>query len=202
MATKTNTILGAAIAGAIIISVGILVYINLPAQTDVVIKDYTAKKTAPPVFSLIYDVEQKNFTLSGLQQIETYTAKGGYRTQSGFIKGFGNYTGVNITTLVRMFTPVPHLYSLVITSEDGETQRFNYTTIQGHVNIYNPDNASDPNPIGTGNMTMLLAFQYEGNWLNESKDGKLKIVFVDEEGSITQASLWWKNVTSMRIITE
>lgn len=202
MTIKTNRILGAVITVAIIISIGVLVYVNLPNQTDVVVQDEPAKKTAPAVFSLIYDDEQRNFTLSGLQQVETFTAKGGYRTQSGLIKGQGNYTGVNITTLVSMFQPTPYLYSLIISSEDGETLMYNYTTIQGHVNIYNPDNASDPNPIGKGNMTMLLAFHYEGTWLDESTDGKVKIVFVDDEGSITQASLWWKKVTSIRIITE
>lgn len=202
MTIKTNRILGAVITVAIIISIGVLVYVNLPNQTDVVVQDEPAKKTAPAVFSLIYDDEQRNFTLSGLQQVETFTAKGGYRTQSGLIKGQGNYTGVNITTLVSMFQPTPYLYSLIISSEDGETLMYNYTTIQGHVNIYNPDNASDPNPIGKGNMTMLLAFHYEGTLLDESTDGKVKIVFVDDEGSITQASLWWKKVTSIRIITE
>ena len=79
---------------------------------------------------------------------------------------------------------------------------YNYSTILGNVDIYNPDNASDPNPIGKGNMTMVLAYQYEGHWLNESNDGKLKIVFLDEKGSITKSSLWWKKVTSIRIITE
>ncbi len=204
MTTNTNKMIGVALAVTIIISIGILLYVNLPKQTDVVVNDddNTAKKTSPSVFSLIYDDEQKNFTLSGLQQIETYTAKGGYRTQSGFIKGFGNYTGVNITTLVSMFSPAPYQYSLTITSEDNETQKFNFTTIQGHVDVYDPHNASNPDPIGKGNMTMMLAFQYEGNWLDESNDGTLKIVFVDEQGSITQASLWWKKVTSMRIITE
>jgi len=49
---------------------------------------------------------------------------------------------------------------------------------------------------------MVLAYQYEGNWLNETSDGKLKIVFLDEKGSITKGSLWWKKVTSIRIITE
>lgn len=204
MTTKTNKIIGAALTITIIISISIFVYINLPKQTVVVEDDddNTINKNAPSIFSLIYDDEQKNFTLSELQQIETYTAKGGYRTQSGFIKGFGNYTGVNITTLIRMFTPPLYLYSLMITSEDNETQLFNFTTIQGQVDVFDPDNASNPDPIGKGNLTMMVAFRYEGNLLDESNDGTLKIVFVDEQGSVTQSSLWWKKVTSIRIITE
>ncbi|MBE3139561.1 MAG: hypothetical protein IMZ53_03155, partial [Thermoplasmata archaeon] len=87
-------------------------------------------------------------------------------------------------------------------SEDGKNLSINYSTILGNVDIYNPDNASDPNPIGKGGVTMVLAYQYEGNWLNESSDGKLKIVFLDEQGSITAGHLWLYKVTSIKIITE
>jgi hypothetical protein len=51
-------------------------------------------------------------------------------------------------------------------------------------------------------MTMVLAYQFEGEWLNESSDGKLKIVFLDGNGSITESILWRKKVNSIRIITE
>ncbi|MBE3120991.1 MAG: hypothetical protein IMZ58_02140 [Thermoplasmata archaeon] len=202
MTTKTNKILSAAVVIAIIVSVAVLVYVNLPKQTDSSSEDNTAHKTTPPVFTLIYDDQQTNFTIGDLAQLETYTAKGGYRTQSGMIKGVGNYTGVNISTLVSMFHPAPLPYSLRVYSEDGKNLSINYSTILGNVDIYNPDNASDPNPIGKGGVTMVLAYQYEGNWLNESSDGKLKIVFLDEQGSITAGHLWLYKVTSIKIITE
>jgi hypothetical protein len=196
MTTKTNKILGALVAIAIIVSVAVLVYVNLPKQKD------TPPKITPPTFTLIYDDEQINYTIANLERLERYTAKGGYRTQSGFIKGKGNYTGVNITTLINILQDVPLQYSLKVFSEDGTNTSYNYSTIMGTVDIYNPDNASDPNPIGKANMTMVLAYQYEGNWLDESSDGKLKIVFLDEKGSVTKSFLWWKKVTSIRIITE
>jgi len=202
MTTKTNKILSAAVAIAIIVSVVVLVYVNLPKQTDSSSEDNTAHKTTPPIFTLIYDDKQKNYTIADLVQLEAYTAKGGYRTQSGFIKGVGNYTGVNISTLVNTFQPAPLLFSFKVYSEDGGNLSINYSTILGNVDIYNPDNASDSKPIGNGGVTMVLAYQYEGQWLNESNDGKLKIVFLNEKGSITQASLWWKKITAIRIITE
>ncbi len=202
MSTNINKIIGAIIAIAIIISIIVLLYVNLPKQTDSNSEDNIPPESNPPIFTLIYDDEQINYTMALLERLEPYTAKGGYRTQSGFIKGLGNYTGVNITTLVDNFQEIPAQYSLQVTDEDGEKMKYNYTTISGQVDIYNPENTSDPNPIGTGNMTMVLAYQFEGGWLNESNDGKLKIVFLDEQGSITKASLWWKKVVSIRIITE
>jgi hypothetical protein len=202
MPSNTNKIIGAVIAIAVILSIVVYIYVNLPKQTEEPTpEDTDDRKTAPAIFTISYDVEQKNYTLSELLQLESYTGRGGYRTQSGSIKGLGNYTGVAMSTLISMFPSLPNLYSLEIFSED-EARFYNYSTIIGNVSIYNPSNASDPNPIGTGTMTMVLAYQYEGDWLNESNDGKLKIVFLDNEGSITESSLWWKKVTSIRLITE
>ena len=202
MTTKTNKILSVAVVMAIILSVAVLVYVNLPKQTDSSSEDNSAHKTTPPIFTLVFDDKQTNYTIADLAQLETYTAKGGYRSQSGFIKGMGNYTGVNITTLVSTFHPTPLSYSLKVYSEDGKNLSINYSTILGNVDIYNPDNASDPNPIRKGGVTMVLAYQYEGKSFNESKDGKLKIVFLDEQGSITAGYLWLYKVTSIKIITE
>ncbi|HUT00356.1 MAG TPA: hypothetical protein VMY59_08575 [Candidatus Thermoplasmatota archaeon] len=201
MTIKTNKILTAVIAIAIIASVAVLVYVNLPKQAETLLEDNTPHNTIPPVLTLIYDDEEKNFTLAELERLEPYTKKGGYRTESGFIKGMGNYTGVNITTLIKTIDSVPLQYIIQVISEDGNLS-YNYSTILGDVTLYDSNNGSNPNPIGKGNMTMVLAYQYEGNWLNETSDGKLKIVFLDEKGSITKGSLWWKKVTSIRIITE
>ncbi|HWR63289.1 MAG TPA: hypothetical protein VN365_02675 [Candidatus Thermoplasmatota archaeon] len=202
MTSKTNKIISLVVAIAIIISLVVLIYVNLPKPTETTDDEPPAHKESPTVFTLIYNDELQNFTLGELERLEPYTAKGGYRTQSGFIKGLGNYTGVNITTLVDNLQPVPYRYTLQVFSDDGENTSYNYSTIIGNVDIYNPDNASDPNPIGKGNMTMVLVYQYEDEWLNESSDGKLKIAFLDGNGSITKSSLWWKKVISIRIITE
>lgn len=202
MAKKSNKILSAAVAIAIISSLAVFIYVNMPKQTETPTEDDTTGGAAPSIFSLIYDVDQRNFSLADLTALESYTAQGGYRTESGFIRGAGTYTGVAISTLIEILQPIPPLYSIIVSSEDGETLMYNYTTIQGNVTIYNPDNASDPHPIGTAIMTMMLAYQYEGDWLDETSDGNLKIAFVDKQGSITKASLWWKKVTSIRIITE
>jgi hypothetical protein len=202
MTTKINRIISAVVAIAIIVSVVVLVYVNLPKQKGSPSENNnTPPNTPPPAFTLIYDDEQINYTIADFAQLETYTARGGYRTQSGFIKGVGNYTGVNITTLVNTLRQAPLQYSIKVFSDEGNTS-YNYSTILGNVDLYNPDNASDPNPIGKGNVTMVLVYQYEGKLLNESTDGKLKIVFLDEKGSITRGSLWWKKVTSIQVITE
>ncbi len=199
MTSKTNKIIAAVVAIAIIISIAVLVYVNLPKQTETPDDNNDDHKTAPPTLTLIYNDETQNFTFGQLERLESYTAKGGYRNNIGVIKGVGNYTGVNISTLVSTLQPVPYRYSLQVFSEDGKNISYNYSTIIGQVPIYNPENGS---AIGDGNLTMVLAYQFEGNLLNESSDGKLRIVFLDDQGSITDSRLWLKMVTSIKIITE
>ncbi len=199
MTSKTNKIIGAVVAIAIIISIAVLVYVNLPKQTETPDDNDDDHKTAPPTLTLIYNDETQNFTFGQLERLESYTAKGGYRNNLGVIKGIGNYTGVNITTLVNTLQPIPYRFSVQIFTEDEKNMSYNYSTIIGQVPIYNPENGSE---IGNGNMTMVLAYQFEGNLLNESSDGKLRIVFLDEQGSITNSRLWLKMVTSIKIITE
>jgi hypothetical protein len=180
----------------------VLIYVYLPKSSEPSSGNNNGNNATASVLTLNYDTQQKKFNITELEQLNAYTAKGGYRTQSGIIKGRGNYTGVNISTLVQTLNPTPQIYGLKVFSEDGENFTYNYSTILGNITIYNPDNASDPNPIANGGVTMVLAYQYEGQPLNESKDGKLKIVFLDEKGSITAAYLWRYKVTSIQLITE
>ncbi len=204
MTSKTNKIISAVLAIAVILAVIVLVYVYLPKQTptDNNNNDDQAHKESQTVLSLTYNDETQNFTLNQLEHFESYTAKGGYRTQGASIKGIGNYTGVNITTIINSLQPVPYRFSLVVTDSGGESKSYNYSTIIGDVNLYNPDNASDSTPIGKGNMTMVLAYEFEGEPLNKTNDGTLKIVFLDQNGSITEAGLWWKKVVSIQVITE
>jgi len=199
MTSKTNKILSAVVAIAIVIAIIVLVYVNLPKQTETTEEDTDHQQPSNTTLSLIYDDEQKNFTFGEIERLESYTAKGGYRNSIGVINGVGNYTGVNITTLVNTLQPIPHKYTIQVFSEDGKNMSFNYSTILGQVPIYNPENGSS---IGIGNMTLVLAYKFEGDWLNESSDGKLKLAFLDNQGSITESKYWMKMVTSIRVITE
>ena len=47
---------------------------------------------------------------------------------------------------------------------------------------------------------MIVAYKFDANYFNESKDGKLRIAFVGGEGNITHAGLWWKFVDDIKII--
>jgi hypothetical protein len=202
MTIKTNTIITATIAIAILVSLIVFIYVNLP-------KNQTTENEEPQpetsVLTVTYNGITQNYTLDELQSIDSFTAKGGYRTSFPSIKGQGNYTGTRIKNLVHSFDQTVINYSVIITSFDGEqteNKTYNYSIILGNVDIFDPENASNATPIGQGGLTMVLAYQYEGTLLNASKDGVLKVAFLDTQGSITTAGLWWKYVVALQIIPE
>ncbi len=210
---KSNKITTIVLAAIITLAAITVIYISLPqnkengktSDENNGQQDGNNSTEESAILTVIYGDEQTNYTLEELEALDSYTGMGGYRTSFPSIKGIGNYTGVPIATLVELTADNIENYSILVTSDDGEkieNKTYNYSFIMGNVDIYNPNNASDATPIGNGGLTMALTYRYEGNYLNESKDGKLKITFLDESGSITSSGLWWKYVISIEIVEQ
>jgi hypothetical protein len=207
---KSNKIITIVLAVIIILAAITVIYISLPQNKENEKAsggnngqqggDNQTEESV--ILTVIYGDEQTNYTLEELEALDSYTGMGGYRTSFPSIKGQGNYTGIPVTTLVELIAGDIENYSVVVYSSDGSNKTYTFSMVQGNVDIYNPNNASDATPIGNGGLTMVLTYKYEGDYLNESKDGKLKITFLDESGSITSSGLWWKYVTYIEIIEQ
>lgn len=191
------------LAVIIIVAISVLLYVNLPQDTTPQNGESPpdGNQTETPIFTVTYNTQQHNYTLEDIEDLPTYTGQGGYRTSFPQIRGTGNYTGVNITTFVDAFDETLQNYSIHIVSSD-QNKTYNYSTIMGNVDIYDPVNVSNETPIGNQGLTMILCYKYEGEYLDQDRDGILRIAFVDEQGSITSSGLWWKFVISMEIIPE
>jgi hypothetical protein len=210
----TNKLLTLFLAVIICIAAVVLLYINLPKNETIestsddgnTNRETEDNETEEPVtvLTVIYGNEQTEYTLEKLESMDNITGYGGYRTSYPMIKGQGTYTGVPITELVELTAGIITNYSLIVTSnEDGDIQNqtYNYSTIQGNINIYNSTNASDNTPIETGDVTMIVFYKEDGEYLEEDIDGKIRIGFVNEnEEKITASGLWWKFVVSIKII--
>jgi len=206
---KSNKIITIVLALIITLAAITVIYINLPQNKEKTSNENKGsqgegnKTTTPVILTVTYGNNHTNYTLEGLEALESYIGMGGYRNSVGSIKGKGNYTGVNVTRLVELTAGSIQNYSINVTSNDGkeiENKTFTYSEILGDVDIYDPNNPSNSTPIGNGGLTMVLAYKYEGSYFNELKDGKLRTTFLDESGSITSSGLWWKYVTSIKII--
>lgn len=184
----------------IVVAIGVVIYTNLPDADE---KDNQPTNGSDSfLLTVSYNGEETSYTLDELKEFDTMTGYGGYRTNFPSIKGQGTYTGVVVTSLVEDIAGDITNYSLkVVANENGiiENQTYNYSVIKGNVNIYNASNTSEI--IETGGVTMILCYQADGQSLNASKDGTIKVAFVNnEEEKITSAFLWWKFVESIEII--
>jgi len=177
-----------------------VIYVNLPQETT---KD---DNTEEIYLTVVYEKEQLTYTLSELEALEIITGMGGYRTSYPAIKGQGIYTGVPITTLVELSARSITDYNITVHSDENGVKdniEYTYDTVQGNLDIYNSTNASDENPITIGGVTMIVCYAKDSEYLDESKDGKLKIAFITEnEELITKASLWWRYIYLIEIIEE
>ena len=189
------------LAAIIIIAIGVVVYTNLPEDTNEE-NDQPDEGEDTYKLTVVYDGEETSYTIDELKEFDTMTGYGGFRTSFPSIKGQANYTGVIITSMVENIAEDIGNYSLkVVANEDGmiENQTYNYSVIQGNVNVYNASNASEI--IDMDGVTMILCYQENGEPLDTSDDGTIKIAFINsEEEKITPAFLWWKFVESIEII--
>jgi hypothetical protein len=212
---KSNKIITIVLAVIITLAAITVIYISLPQNKEN--KKTTGgnngqqgggnQTTETVILTVTYGDKQTNYTLHELENLTSYTGMGGRRTNLLKIEGQGNYTGVPVITLVELTAGDGDIenYSIIATSNYKgriENKTYNYSYILGNVDIYNPNNASDSTPIGNGGLTMVIAYKYEGNYLNESNDGKLRIAFLDENGSITYSQLWYKSVISIGIVEQ
>jgi hypothetical protein len=183
----------------IIVAFGIIVYINLPQETPNNQGNGGSKNDQEKVtLSVILGDEQIDYTLEDLEDLEAYKESGGY-IKTGWLPEVNievphNYTGVRIITLLDEIDELPGNYSITVEASDDYTRDFNMSLILGNVDIYNETG----NITSVGDVTMLLAYQGEETYLNESLGGPLRIVYVDN-GAITDSSLWIKNVVSIEI---
>jgi len=204
-----NKLITITLAIIICIAAITVLYVSLPQkdtseEENNETSDENEEEEPETILTMIYDNEQKKYTLEELEAMDTTTGYGGYRTSYPMIKGQATYTGIPATTLVELVAGSITNYSLfVVSNESGlvENKTYNYSIVQGNTNIYNSTNASDDTPLETSGVTMIVCYKKDGEYLEEDNDGKIKIAFVNEgEEKITTSSLWWKFVESIEII--
>jgi hypothetical protein len=183
---------------AIIAAVGVYAYTNFvkkePVKSDNNISPIiTPEKT---LLTITVGSQSYNYTLDNLTALGTITEQGSYINQIGKITGLNNYTGVTVSMLLSSIPSLPTNYTFHAIASDGYALNYTLNEVNGHVIIYNETGGE----IGTGNLTMILAYKENGVFLNEASKGPLRIAFVDTQPSITYAGLWMGLLTKIEII--
>ena len=159
-------------------------------------------KEPPTALTLTNQDTSYKYTKTDITTMPATTGYGGYRTSLPSIKGQGNYTGIAITDLLEPLTQNLTTYSITVIAEDGYISNYSYQEIMGNVSLYDPTNASNEEPVSTGDVTLLLAYEYEGQPLDEETEGTFKIVYIDGTNTITSSRYWAKFVVEIQINSE
>jgi hypothetical protein len=186
--TNLNKYITIVLVITIIAAVGIYAYTNFvkkePPKSD---------NTMPPIvepentlLTISVGSQLYNYSLNDLLTLDNVTEQGSYINQKGKLTGPNNYTGVVLSVLLSTIPSLPTNYTFYAIASDGVGQNYSIDELNGHVTIFNESRVE----IGTGNLTMIVAYKQNDEFLNETTKGPLRIAFVDTESAITDSGLW------------
>jgi hypothetical protein len=175
----------------LVVAVCAYIYVSLPKS-----RKNVSEKPLQPTYVLTIKCGNviKNYTLDDIKSMPNISGYGGYVKKNNVTVGPDLYRGVSVKYLLQNFS-LPENYSIAVTAKDGYTKNFSFDIIDGNVEVYNESGAY----IGVGNVTMILAYEKNGNALSNEEGGPLRIAFVSEEGYITSSKLWARSVSSLEI---
>ncbi len=145
------------------------------------------------VGSLLY-----NYSLTDLTELDAVSGQGSYINKVGKITGPNTYTGMTVSVLLESIPSLPSNYTFRAIASDGYARNFSSDELNGYVTVFNETGAE----LGTGIITMIVAYEENGVFLNETTKGPLRIAFIDDEPSITNSGLWLSSLVKIEIIAE
>jgi len=147
---------------------------------------------------ILEDLYNSTFSLSEtlLRSLDPITGEGGYKKKSGDIIGPFNFTGVAISTLLEEYVTLPENYILIARSSDGYSSEYTKSIVEGTVNGYD----STGSPLNAINSTMIIAYEQDGSSITDG--GPLRLVFLNEDGNLTDGFRWVSDVVSITILEQ
>lgn len=182
----------------IIFAICVLVYTNLvekePGNSDIV--QPPLEEHEDNVLTLSVDSTSYNYSLNELMTFDSISGKGLYINKVGKINGPNNYTGVSMVVLLDAVESIPYNYTIQAIASDGYSINYTMDEVKGKVLVYNETGVE----IGTKNLTMIVAYKENGEFLNETTSGPLRIAFIDEQGQITNSGMWLRSIVKIEIV--
>jgi len=131
-----------------------------------------------------------------LRTLPSITGEGGYKKSSGDIIGPFNFTGVTLRTLLEEYFTIPEDYIIIARSSDGYTGEYTKSMVEGIVNGYNATGY----PLDVINSTIVIAYEQNGSAIIDN--GPLRLVFLNEDGNLTDGFRWVGDVVSITILEQ
>ena len=171
----------------------IIVIVAVVASWQIYFKSSNASKSKVilPALSLTLagaNGQQKNLNASQLVALQSYTASGGYFSDTTNATYIGNFTGVPFSTLLNLVGGITSSENVTVTASDGYKTTFTYQQVQGQgINTYDPSTRAAVLP--TQPLTVMVAYYCNGTSL-ASGIGPLSVAIVGPQGLLTNG-FWW-----------
>lgn len=137
-----------------------------------------------------------NYSLNDLTALDNISGQGSYINKAGKITGPNTYTGISVSELLSTIPNLPTNFTFHAIASDEYAHNYTSNEVNGHATVFNETGAE----IGTGNLTMIIAYKENGVFLNETTKGPLRIAFVDTQPSLTNSGLWLSSLVKIEII--
>jgi hypothetical protein len=151
----------------------------------------------PEILVLKYQDTSLSFTMTELKELPSVNGEGGYRKSTGTINGPYNITGVAFSTLLNLLPALPSNYTLTALAGDNWETNYTKAMIEGNLSGY----TQTGDPLESIQSTMVLAYEIDGSPI-PAGEGPLRITFINEDGNLTDGSLWAKYVVSITVFDE
>ncbi len=138
-----------------------------------------------------------DYTFEELRNMDSIEGEGKRIRSTANVRGPNTYRGVHITDLVSNIYSGTD-YTLEVEARDGYTMTYPREHVEGDVPVLDEDyNETDIEP----DFEAILAYEEDGEQIPDWEDGP-RIAFLNDEGLLSSAGLWAKEVRNIRVLPE
>jgi hypothetical protein len=169
---------------------------HLPSKSYMVrqLRDLEIDLTPIPEWELTINGLDKNLTLSmaELMVMKSYKVTAGFLKVTGTIVGPDEFRAVKVLDILEEVGAEGN-YSLNVIPTDFYNMTFTKGQVEGEIDIFD----SEGNNIGTGGVTMYIAYEKNGE---QEFTGELpRIIYANDDGVITDGHFWVKEVMQIDV---
>ena len=144
------------------------------------------------------DGASKTVTSKDLDALPKTQMKGGLKTSAGSMAGgVKTYTGIALSEIVKLVGGMTNQNSLRVTASDNYAMILTWDELSGKVVTYSL--ATGDEVTRTKPLIPILAYLEEGKPI-ATGEGPLRLVYVGEEGLVTDGHFWIKMASKLEVI--
>lgn len=172
-----------------------------PAPTNTAVPPTATPEPALPVLTLVaLDGSTMSFTMEELQALPVSEGYGGIKSSTGRITLPSLFRGVALKDLIAAWGEMDDSMGISVVAEDGYAITYSFDQItNGSFIAYDP--ATGDELKSAPDLTAILAYEHEGEPLNEKEDGTLRLAIISEEPNQVIDGHWavkWASSIEMR----